>query len=65
MDDFYVSDDEKQYLIFVIEEDIELGSIRIDFMSELLTAVKRGDTIRFGSGLPGAEIITLPTRKIA
>jgi hypothetical protein len=44
---FYLSDSEAEYLEFILAEDLELGSAKTDFITELLTAVRHRDTLKF------------------
>ena len=66
MADFYITDSEADYLEFIIAEDLEMGSEKTDFVSELLNAVKRRETLKFEPAPqpPGsAQIIPFPNRE--
>lgn len=47
MTKFYLSESEAEYLEFILAEDLELGSAKTDFVTELLEAVKHRDTLCF------------------
>jgi hypothetical protein len=62
MADFFITDAEADYLEFILEEDLELGSSKTDFVSLLLAAVSNRDTLKFEPPPRDAKIIPFPNR---
>jgi hypothetical protein len=62
MADFFITDAEADYLEFILEEDLELGSEKADFTRELLNAVKNRNTLKFEPPPRDAKIIPFPNR---
>ena len=56
----YITHEEAEYLEFILEEDLELGSSKTDFVSKLLAVVSAKETLIFLPAPRDAKIIPFP-----